>query len=110
MIPQRVVNQRAVDPVREDARGDVERNELAAVRGIDRDAHVDRAPDVALHLLIDLEPVEPLRDAVARDDRWNPVERPTNTTSASAMRWSSGVVGQVYACAVPVNGERDERR
>ncbi len=59
---------RAVHLVREDAGGDVERDELAAVRGIDRDADVDRAPDIALHLLIDLESVEPLRDAVARND------------------------------------------
>ena len=67
MIPQRVVNQRAVDPIHEDAGGDVERDDLPAVRGLHRDADVDRAPDVALHLLVDLESIEPLRDAVARD-------------------------------------------
>ena len=33
----------------------------------------------------------------------DPVERPTNTAPASAMRVSRGVCGQVYACATPVD-------
>ena len=61
------------------------RHDLPAVRCLHRDAHVDGAAKVTLHLLVDLEPVEPLRDALACDGV-KPVERPTNTASAAAMR------------------------
>ena len=57
----------AVGAVHQDPGGGVLGDHLAAVLGLDRDAHADRAAEVALHLLVDLEVVEPLRDAGAGD-------------------------------------------
>ena len=93
---------RAVRPVHQDSGRDVRGNQLTTVRRLDRDPDADRAAEVALHLLVDLEAVQPLRDARRPERPSNPVERPTNTACASAMRSSRGVCGQVYACATPV--------
>ena len=65
VMPQRVVNQRAVDAVHQDPGGGVARDHLTAVDRLDRDAHIDGRAEVALDLLVDVEVVEPLRHSLS---------------------------------------------
>ena len=93
---------RAVRPVHQDPGRDVRRDHLTAVRRLDRDPDADRAAEVALYLLVDLEPVQPLGDARARNSARIRSSGRRTRPRASAMRSSIGVWGQVYACATPV--------